>query len=51
MFEDTTWRKQQPLIEEQTIVNTMAKEKGQNDKHRIYKALHRKLKIGQHEPH
>ena len=27
MFEDTTWRKQQPLIEEQTMVNTMAKEK------------------------
>ena len=51
MFENTTWRKQQQLIEEQTIVNTMAKEKGQNDKHRIYKTLHRKLKIGQHEPH
>jgi hypothetical protein len=32
MFEDTKWRNQQPLIEEQTIVNTMAKEKGQNDK-------------------
>jgi hypothetical protein len=33
MFEDTIWRKQQPLIEEQTMVNTMAKGKGQNDKH------------------
>jgi hypothetical protein len=32
MFEDTKWRNQQPLIEEQTIVNTMAKKKGQNDK-------------------
>jgi hypothetical protein len=32
MFEDTKWRNQQPLIVEQTIVNTMAKEKGQNDK-------------------
>jgi hypothetical protein len=33
MFEATKWRKPQPLIEEQTMVNTMAKEKGQNDKH------------------
>ena len=37
MFENTKWRNQQPLIEEQTIVNTMANEKGQNGKHRIYK--------------